>query len=186
MDADAEEDAAARGGAAAGGDAAVAEAREAKGQLGQQRRRRPGRQPARRYAILGDLNTMANGVARLSPHYCCDDLRWRTLGMSEARYWQRHVFSFAGTDPSLVNAHFLALGLPRDVCRALVNPGFFDPFDPERDITLDNPAYRLGPLSLMTGKLDWALLKGLAPLSWRMANADWAASDHRALIVEAE
>lgn len=46
--------------------------------------------------ILGDLNTMANGIARLSPNYCCDDLRWGSLGMSEARYWQRHVLSCTG------------------------------------------------------------------------------------------
>jgi hypothetical protein len=38
----------------------------------------------------------------------------------------------------------------------------------------------------MTGKLDWALLKGLAPVAWRMENLDFGASDHRALVVEAE
>jgi hypothetical protein len=38
----------------------------------------------------------------------------------------------------------------------------------------------------MTGKLDWALLKGLRATAWRMANLDWAASDHRMLIVEAK
>lgn len=45
---------------------------------------------------------------------------------------------------------------------------------------------RLGPLHLMTGKLDWALLKGLTPITWRMGNLDFAASDHRSLVVEAE
>jgi hypothetical protein len=44
---------------------------------------------------------------------------------------------------------------------------------------------RLGPLSLMKGKLDWALLKGLVAVAWRMGNLDWAASDHRSLVVEA-
>ena len=48
------------------------------------------------------------------------------------------------------------------------------------------PAPRLGPLHLMTVKLDWALLKGLRPLDWRMGNLDWAASDHRSLVVDAE
>jgi hypothetical protein len=48
------------------------------------------------YAILGDLNTMAHGVARLSPHYCCDAMRWRSLGSSEAAFWQRHVLSVTG------------------------------------------------------------------------------------------
>jgi hypothetical protein len=47
-------------------------------------------------AILGDLNTMAHSVARLSPNYCCDALRWRSLGSSEAAWWQRYVLSVMG------------------------------------------------------------------------------------------
>ena len=43
--------------------------------------------------ILGDLNTMGHGVARLSPHYCCDVMRWRTLGWYEAAWWHAHVLS---------------------------------------------------------------------------------------------
>jgi hypothetical protein len=39
---------------------------------------------------------MANGVARLSANYCCDKLRWQTLGLSEAQYWQRYIFSCVG------------------------------------------------------------------------------------------
>ena len=39
-----------------------------------------------RQAVLADLNTMAHGVARLSPHYCCDRQRLRTLGQSEAEW----------------------------------------------------------------------------------------------------
>lgn len=44
-------------------------------------------------AIMGDLNTMAHGVARLSPSYCCDILRWRALGWYEAAWWDRFVLS---------------------------------------------------------------------------------------------
>ena len=43
--------------------------------------------------ILGDLNTMGHGVARLSRHYCCDAMRWRTLGWYEAAWWHAHVLS---------------------------------------------------------------------------------------------
>jgi hypothetical protein len=43
--------------------------------------------------ILGDLNTMAHGVARLSPHYCCDVMRWRALGWFEAAWWHSRVLS---------------------------------------------------------------------------------------------
>lgn len=38
-------------------------------------------------AILGDLNTLANGVARLSPNYCNDWMRFLTLGWFEAEIW---------------------------------------------------------------------------------------------------
>ncbi len=52
--------------------------------------------------ILGDLNTMGHGVARLSPHYCCDAMRWRSLGWYEAAWWHAHVLSqvsSAGSHP---------------------------------------------------------------------------------------
>lgn len=43
--------------------------------------------------ILGDLNTMAHGLARFFPKYCCDAMRWRSVGWSEAEWWQRNLFS---------------------------------------------------------------------------------------------
>jgi hypothetical protein len=64
--------------------------------------------------------------------------------------------------------------------------GFFDPFDVHKDITLDNPAYRIGPLHLMAGKLDWCLLRGMRVLHKQMGNDDYAASDHKWLLVEVE
>lgn len=75
--------------------------------------------------------------------------------------------------------------MPEEVCRNLVNRGFEDPFDPRQDITLDHPGYRLGPFHLMTGKLDWCLLKGFHVVSKRMGNEDFAASDHKLLVVGA-
>lgn len=50
-------------------------------------------QPHLHQAILGDLNTMANSIARLSPHYCCDMMRWWSLGYSEAQWWDKFVLS---------------------------------------------------------------------------------------------
>lgn len=35
-------------------------------------------------ALMGDLNTLGNGVARLSPNYCTDHMRWLSLGWYEA------------------------------------------------------------------------------------------------------
>lgn len=43
--------------------------------------------------ILGDLNTMAHGLARFIPYCCCDGMRWRSVGWSEAEWWQRNLFS---------------------------------------------------------------------------------------------
>ncbi|KAJ1913883.1 hypothetical protein IWQ60_009040 [Tieghemiomyces parasiticus] len=45
--------------------------------------------------LFGDLNTMAHSWARLSPKYCQDQFRWRSLGTSEPRWWYNHVLSVA-------------------------------------------------------------------------------------------
>lgn len=71
-------------------------------------------------AIMGDLNTMAHGIARLSPRCCGDRMRWRSLGWYEAQVWDRHIFRNVGGQPS---AALRSFGLPEDVCAALVNPG---------------------------------------------------------------
>lgn len=42
--------------------------------------------------ILGDLNTMAHGLARFFKKYCCDAMRWRSLGWSEAQWWQKNLW----------------------------------------------------------------------------------------------
>lgn len=89
-------------------------------------------------------------------------------------------------DPSPVNTYLLKLGLPQSVAAAAVNPGFVDPFDAVNDVTLDNPAYRLGPIHLMRGKLDWVLLRGCRVVSKAMGNDAYTASDHKWLMVEVE
>ncbi len=35
---------------------------------------------AQRACILGDFNTLAHTIARLSPNYCLDYMRWGSLG----------------------------------------------------------------------------------------------------------
>lgn len=42
--------------------------------------------------VGGDLNTLAHGIARLSPFHCTDHLRWTTLGQTEAEFWKRNLF----------------------------------------------------------------------------------------------
>lgn len=49
-------------------------------------------------AVLGDLNTMAHGIARMSPNYCCDAMRFWSLGRTEAHFWHHNVLSVQ--DPS--------------------------------------------------------------------------------------
>ncbi len=113
-------------------------------------------------------------------HVCCT-LHSTCLGVGSL-----DVEGSSSSTHPLVNATLLKLGLPLEVCQAVVNPGFSDPFDVSKDITLDNPAYRLGPWSLMTGKLDWALLWGLKVKGQSIGNHDYSASDHKWLLVEVE
>jgi hypothetical protein len=90
----------------------------------------------------------------------------------------------AGSSTVPYNKTLLTFGLPRKVCERLVNPGFYDPFDVDVDVTLDNPLYRVCGLSLMKGKLDWVLLKGFRVLRKEMGNHDYNASDHKWLMVD--
>jgi hypothetical protein len=89
-------------------------------------------------------------------------MRWKSLGWSEAAYWQRHVLSYympplaaAGGSPDLqqlrpyLSPQLQRLGLTEEECAALLNPGFVDPFDVDADATLDNPKYKLLGVSLM-------------------------------------
>lgn len=125
--------------------------------------------PTPRHAVLGDLNTMAHGVARLSPHYAQGALRWRTLGWTEGEWWERHVLWRPGAataggdsdeeddndDPSVLAARrrLERWGVPKDAARSLLpNPGFACPFPARHTVTLDNPIYRL-PLPGWAGRL---------------------------------
>lgn len=96
--------------------------------------------------------------------------------------WSSCCCSCCCTDPSRINHHLLKLGLPPAVAQAAVNPGFLDPYDVINDVTLDNPKYRLGPVSLMSGKLDWVLLRGCRLVHKAMGNDNYAASDHKWLM----
>jgi endonuclease/exonuclease/phosphatase family metal-dependent hydrolase len=43
--------------------------------------------------IGGDLNTICGGLIRLSPVHCADGLRFMTIGMTEAEWWEKNFFS---------------------------------------------------------------------------------------------
>ncbi|KAI3428040.1 hypothetical protein D9Q98_006426 [Chlorella vulgaris] len=56
-------------------------------------------------AILGDMNTMAHGIARLSPNYCCDRMRFRSIGLDEAMVWHRYVLPVTDLRYTASSAH---------------------------------------------------------------------------------
>ena len=154
------------------------------------------------YAILGDLNTMAHGIARLSPAYCCDRMRFLSFGSDEAVMWERYVLSMtdlafhpsndhskdqdqeSGQDQGQVNWQLQRWGCPLNVATAAMNPGFTCPFPAATTVTLDNPTYKLWGISFMRGKLDWTLLRRVAVTSTQVGNLDYRLSDHRWLLVE--
>ncbi|KAJ9055849.1 hypothetical protein DSO57_1039020 [Entomophthora muscae] len=133
--------------------------------------------------VFGDLNTMAHSIARLSPVFCCDRYRWRSLGFSEAEWWWKYLFSWhVGDGP--VN-EVLAAAMPElanypGILKAARNPGLYDPWDPSSDITLHNPGY----LGLYKAKLDWTLLRGFKVLEKSIGNQTYTASDHAYLALE--
>lgn len=101
----------------------------------------------------------------------------------------------ASPDPP-VNPIALALGTPEEVARDLVNPGLTCPFPASSTVTLDNASYRLGPLHLMRGKLDWMLLSDSLEVdhhhesdreeqepAMRIGNENYDLSDHRWIAV---
>mmetsp|Transcript_18331 Transcript_18331/g.43105 ORF Transcript_18331/g.43105 Transcript_18331/m.43105 type:complete len:321 (+) Transcript_18331:35-997(+) len=102
--------------------------------------------------IGGDLNTLMHGVIRFLPmFYPSDDfLRYQSLGQSEAAWWRRNV---------LTNCTEVAAKYPRLKClEGLGADGYSDPFDDERDTTVNNWIWK--------AKLDWLLSKGLASELW--------------------
>ncbi|KAJ2781620.1 hypothetical protein H4R18_002764 [Coemansia javaensis] len=136
--------------------------------------------------VFGDMNTFAHSLARLLPRYACGWYRFRTLGMSEPEWWVQNVLSWYAQDGA-VNRR-LAAEAPADPAQrfphallcAAVNPGWWDPFDTVRDITISSHA------GWMAAKADWAFVRQFRVVRHWMVNRDFAASDHRCLVLEVE
>jgi hypothetical protein len=135
--------------------------------------------------IMGDFNTLAHGIARLSVNYCRDIMRFLSLGWTESQWWQRHLFDEAhhgepddGEENELLGKYRRFMSA-RDL-RVLRNNYFLDPFCPVSDTTLSN--YR----GLYTGKLDWVLLRGFMVSDKGLDNEDYSASDHRLVYVDVD
>jgi endonuclease/exonuclease/phosphatase family metal-dependent hydrolase len=125
--------------------------------------------------ICGDLNTMAHSIARLSPKYCRDKMRFFSFGVNEATWWKRNVFDVVNHK---TNSRVLRWGLTPDEAQRAINPGFYDPFNIYHDVTLCNHH------GLFQGKLDWILLKHLIAIRTDLGNHDYSASDHKWLRAE--
>jgi endonuclease/exonuclease/phosphatase family metal-dependent hydrolase len=135
------------------------------------------------HIIMGDLNTMAHGIARLSSKYCLDIMRFWSIGYSEGSWWKKHVLDVLRSDSNSENPMLLSYA-PKYFSKTdlvhLRNNYYFDPFDIDYDVTLSNYG------GYFTGKLDWIFLRGFQVLSHSMGNLDYAASDHRLLRVAIE
>ncbi|RUP44458.1 hypothetical protein BC936DRAFT_149427 [Jimgerdemannia flammicorona] len=83
------------------------------------------------------------------------------------------------TTPIPISDHVTLSGFFSTVLRQARNPGFYDPWSPTLDITLQNPRC----LSLFAAKLDWTLVRGFKCVDRWMGNDDYAASDHKYLAV---
>ncbi|KAJ1725642.1 hypothetical protein LPJ53_000121 [Coemansia erecta] len=123
--------------------------------------------------IFGDFNTFAHSLARLSPKYAHGWHRFRTLGMTEAEWWIKYMLSWYPEDGS-INRRLEDEGLPPELrfstkdLRAAVNPGWWEPFDAVKDITISNHA------GLMTAKADWAFVRQMKVLKHWMENRSFA------------
>jgi hypothetical protein len=104
---------------------------------------------------MGDLNTMAHGVARLNPFFCWGSMRWRSIGSTEAQvsicvisshefilqWWYDNVLSFS-VDDGEKNKHLEKYNyFSDDVLKGARNIDLFDPFDAVNDFTVQNTMY---------------------------------------------
>ncbi|KAJ2410620.1 hypothetical protein GGI10_004504 [Coemansia sp. RSA 2530] len=135
--------------------------------------------------IFGDFNTFAHSLARFSPKYANGWYRFRTLGMTEPEWWLKNILSWYPEDGSR-NQRLDSEGLPSDlhfsdeILRTAINPGWWDPFDPVKDVTISSHS------GWMTAKADWAFVRQFKVVKHWMTNRDFTTSDHRCLVLDIE
>ncbi|KAI8060193.1 Endonuclease/exonuclease/phosphatase [Gongronella butleri] len=162
-------------------------------------------------AIVGDLNTMAHSIARVSPKYARDRYRFLSLGWTEADVWDRVVLGWHD-DQGSVNLDLLTMrGCAwwwRPVCwglRALLAVAphwghaaatFFSGFSTKVAARARNPGFydpwpprhvtlhNPSYLGLFCAKLDWTLVRHLHVDARQAGNTDYRHSDHQWLLID--
>lgn len=79
---------------------------------------------------------MGHGIARWSPNFCCDRMRFRNLGWTEAEVWDKMVIkemdeAYLPADDgkpreqssNQLNKRLQSLGLDEATCADALNPG---------------------------------------------------------------
>jgi hypothetical protein len=150
--------------------------------------------------ILGDFNTLAHSIARFSPKYCKDQLRWRSWGYTEAEWWYKYVLDTKQYQPNyykyysqLTNNHdnnsnsistidtplsqFAFPQLTQHELVNLINPGFDESFGPAVETLTSYNGW-------FYGKLDWTLNNGFYVVNTDLINLDYSASDHRGMTLD--
>lgn len=131
--------------------------------------------------ILGDLNTMSHGVARLVPYLCCDFLRFASIGFFEAEWWEKNILNVLqdgdkkNPNHNLIKSPYNNSVISTNDCLRLKNNHFYDPFCFRHDVTLVNVK------GLFYGKLDWIFLRGFEVVDKGLDNMDYKYSDHKLL-----
>lgn len=120
-------------------------------------------------------------LARISPYFCCDKLRFFSFGRSEAEWWTDNLLStpYPPHIPNqLLQPYFRMMApsfIPEShvttILKNLRNPGFYDPWRPT-DVTLRSYG------GWYSAKLDWLLCRGVEVVTWRRGNKELNASDH--------
>ncbi|KAF9976022.1 hypothetical protein BGZ73_009233 [Actinomortierella ambigua] len=99
----------------------------------------------------------------------------------EGRPWAepRPPFSLLDLEEPFLTHHRLWSGFTPLVLHQARNPGFYDPWDAAKDMTLHNPNF----FGLLSAKLDYTLLRHLECHGRTKGNEDYTASDHQWLVV---
>ena len=80
-----------------------------------------------------------HGIARCSPSFCCDQMRFLSWGLTEAQFWDRSIMQQPDTNYDVsrdgetidlasqqLNTYLQRYAVPEDVCRDTLNPGQTD------------------------------------------------------------